>query len=696
DVPIEFDLSDAKIGAVDAAALHRIFRELGFNRHSRELDRLLEEGKAVATATGEQEGDATAFPTSLFDGGATARAAGSDTATSAPDLATAAGCDYRAVTTQAELDDLVQTLRQQKLVAVDTETIGLGHRTELCGLCFSWESDTGVYVPIASPEPEKHLDRETVLEALRPVLEDESVPKCGHNLKYDLLVLRHAGVRLRGIVFDSMIGAHLLEAPGQGLDDLALAELRHETIPITRLIGERKRGAQQKTMDQVPLEEITPYAAEDADLSLRLCEKMRPRLKTHGMQRLADEIEMPLIEVLADMEFTGIRVDPSVLDEQRKKLHERITELRDQIHEAAGEPFNIDSPKQLAEVLFTKLKLPVQKRTKTGPSTDIEVLERLAEHTDLTEDQRRVPQLMVEYRQLTKLVGTYLEALKGAIEPETGRIHATFHQTGAATGRLSSSNPNLQNIPIRTEIGRQIRRAFVADEGHVLVSADYSQIELRILAHLANDKALIETFQNDQDIHAAVAAEVFGVAVDEITPEQRNHAKIVNFGIVYGVTPYGLARRIDGLDVDGAKQLITDYRKRFKGIDKFLNKCIEHAETHGHVETMLGRRRQIPQINSCNPQTRGLGERLAINSVVQGSAADLIKQAMVNLHRRIEREDLPIRLLLQIHDELVVETPDAHTETASDVLREEMENAMSLKVPLRVEIGTGPNWFEAK
>ena len=693
DVPIEFDLANAQIGAVDAAGLRRIFKELGFNRHTRDLDTLLEKSGVAASRAASDE---QAFPTSLFDGGAEARAGGESEISGTTDLSSAAQCDYQAVTWKTDLDELVQTLRQQDMIAVDVETIGLGHRTDICGICLSWQPETGVYIPVTSPEPDRHLDRDTVLETLRPLLENEQLPKCGHNLKYDLLVLRHAGVRLRGIAFDSMVGAHLLGLPGQAMDHLALSELKHETIPITKLIGERGRGKTQKTMDQVPIEQITPYAAEDADLSLRLCQRMRPQLKTLGMQRLADDIEMPLIEVLAEMEHHGIRVDADVLDEQKGALNERIEALRDQIHEAAGTSFNIDSPKQLAEVLFTTLELPVQKRTKTGPSTDIEVLERLAEREDLTADQRRVPALVVEYRQLTKLVGTYLEALKNAIEPDTGRIHATFHQTGTATGRLSSSDPNLQNIPVRTDLGRQIRKAFVADEDNLLVSADYSQIELRLLAHLSGDDALIETFRSEQDIHTAVAAQVFDVALDDVTDAQRGHAKTINFGIVYGVTAYGLARRIEGLDTKGAQQLIDDYRKRFKGIDRFLAKCIEQAEAHGYVETMLGRRRTISQINASNPQTRALGERLAINSVVQGSAADLIKQAMVNLHRRIERDALPTKLLLQIHDELVVESPADEAERIGEVLREEMESAMSLKVPLKVELGTGADWYAAK
>ncbi|MEX0655160.1 MAG: DNA polymerase I, partial [Phycisphaeraceae bacterium] len=548
DVDIDFNLDDARAGGVDAQALQLVFKQLGFNRHLRDLERLLatadDQVKTTTTTAAPTTPSAAAepasaggpdtFQNSLFDTGPAPDAA-SLTAAPRADVTRAEQYDYHAITTREQLDDLVATLKKQPLVAVDTETIGLGHKTQLCGLCFSWQEGQGVYVPVRSPEPDKHLDANTVLAALRPVLEDDAVPKTGHNLKYDLLVLRHAGepgVDLRGIVFDSMIGAYLLNKPGHGMDHLALAELKHETIPITQLIGAKARGKTQKTMDQIPLEQITPYAAEDADLSLRLANKMRPQLDELGMGELANQIEMPLVRVLAEMEFHGILVDPAVLDEQRRELDKRILELRDAIHDAAGEPFNIDSPRQLAEVLFTKLKLPVVKRTKTGPSTDIEVLEKLCDNDALSDEQCRVPKLMVEYRQLTKLVGTYLESLKEAIDPDTKRIHASFHQAGTTTGRLSSSGPNLQNIPIRTDIGRQIRKAFIADPEHVLLCADYSQIELRILAHLSDDEALIDAFEKDLDIHAAVAAQVFDVPLEQVTPEQRGHAKTINFGIV--------------------------------------------------------------------------------------------------------------------------------------------------------------------
>jgi len=496
-----------------------------------------------------------------------------------------------------------------------------------------------------------------------------------------------------------MVGAFLAGAPGTGLDALAMSQLRHRMMPITDLIGPRptrKSDPPQKTMDQVDVQLITDYAAEDADFTLRLTNLFRGQLNAMGMKELVERVEMPLVEVLAQMEWNGITVDPAVLDEQREALQGRIRELVDAIHEAAGEPLNPDSPKQLREVLFGKLKLPILKRTKTGASTDVEVLERLVEMDDIEPDKLRLPQLVLEYRTLAKLVGTYLVNLKDAIQPDTGRIHASFHQTGAATGRLSSSDPNLQNIPIRTDIGRQIRRAFVAPPGGVLISADYSQIELRMLAHLADDEALLQAFAQQQDIHTAVATQVFGVPPDQITIEQRTHAKTINFGIIYGVTPYGLARRIDNLDVESAKKLIADYKARFSGIDRFLTACINQAVQHGYVATILGRRRAVPEIHSTNGQTRSLGERLAINSVVQGSAADLIKLAMVNLHRRIEREKLPMKMLLQIHDELVFEAPTDEADRCAAIVKHEMEHAQTLKAPLVVEIGIGRNWFEAK
>lgn len=724
DLLVDLTPQRAKLQAPDGGKLQRFFRDMGFRRLEAELPRLL------AAMGGAMQKQAAPLPPamtqtksppkqaastgggSLFDG-LTEPQAESPEVEQAPTAQPISGLlhanpeDYRAVTTREQLKELVKTLKGQAIIAVDTETIGLGHRAELCGLSIAWhrakaakdggnEANPAVYVPVRSGQQDEHLDAAVVLEALRPVFEGEKPAKCGHNIKYDMLVLRHAGVELRGVTFDSMVAAHLLGLPGIGMDDLAASQLEYETIPITDLIGHGGRGQVQKTMDQAPLAQITTYAAEDADITLRLHDLFAPRIKTLGMSELAERVEMPLVRVLADMESAGVKVDAEELDRQKAGLSKRILELRDQIHEQAGKPFNPDSPKQLAEVLYTQLKLPVVKRTRTGPSTDVEALEKLLEIEDLTTAQRKIPELIVEYRQLAKLVGTYLEALKESIDPVTGRVHATFHQTGAATGRLSSSGPNLQNIPVRTEIGRQIRRAFMAEAGHSLISADYSQIELRLLAHLSGDPGLTRAFEKDQDIHAAVAAEVFGVPLEGVSKEQRGYAKTINFGIIYGVTAFGLARRIEGLDVPAAKTLIADYRRRFPGIDAFLQECIGQAESHGYVTTIMGRRRAIPEIRSANNNTRSLGERLAINSVVQGSAADLIKLAMVNLHRRIERARLPMKMILQIHDELVLEAPSGDAAGLAEVVREEMQNAMSLRVPLKADAGVGTDWLEAK
>lgn len=724
DMDIDFSLEDACVGPIDAAKLKRLFKELGFRRHQSDLDRLLARSThADSPPSDDLESSTTQSPFAhtLFD---TAPPLGSISSGKTPlisvlggkgtsgglrvgveqsahdaGLTTATDYKYTAVTSLTELDDLTQTLKRQQMIAVDTETVGLGHRAKLCGLCFAWETGRGVYVPVLSPDPSQHLDTDTVLAALGPLLEDTELPKCGHNIKYDMLVLRHAGVHLRGVAFDSMIASFLIGLPGHGMDALALAQLKHETIPISQLIGQRGRGMPQKTMDQVPLDQITPYAAEDADITLRLYEHLSPMLSQMSMQALAQDVEMPLVDVLAEMEYRGIKVDPDVLVKQKAQLSTRIEDLRERISAVLGPEVNPDSPKQLGDALFNKMGLPVVKRTKTGFSTDNEVLEKLCDREDLTPDQAAAPKLLIEYRQLTKLVNTYLDNLRSSIHPTSGRVHASFHQTGAATGRLSSSNPNLQNIPIRTDIGRQIRKAFLADPGppaHCLISADYSQIELRILAHLSEDSALIDAFQKDLDIHTAVAAQVFDRDPADITPAQRDRAKTINFGIIYGITAFGLARRVDSLNVAAAKQLIADYRQRFAGIDTFLAQCIQQATEEGYVTTMLGRRRPIRQIQATHANTRKLGERLAINTVVQGSAADLIKLAMVNLHRRIQHEHLPMKLLIQIHDELVFETPVDASHAAADIVRHEMEQAIQLKVPLKVDVGVGPDWFSAK
>jgi len=706
DTVIDFAMEDAAVDLtqIDAAALDELFQRLGFNRHRADLKKLLHVPEPKKTKSQSAKKESSAGAGGLFDQPVEGGAGEENEAEATSRLLEEIDGNYTVVTTKTQLAELVKTLKEQAIIAVDTETVGLGQTAELCGICLAWTPGSAVYIPTKSPEPKKHLDQAAVLDALRPIFEDASIPKVGHNIKYDWLVLKHAGVQLNGVAFDTMIAAFLCGAPGIGMDHLALSELGRTMVPITRLIGEkprRKADPPQKTMDQVPLDLCTAYSAEDADMTLQLYELFKPRLEEFEMADLAADVEMPLVEVLSTMEAHGIRVDPDELDRQKAGLEIRIDELRGQILDAARVDFNPDSPKQLGDVLFNQLGFPVQRKTKTGFSTDAEVLDKLAELPPedlqkIPEHARTIPRLIVEYRMLTKLVGTYFGNLVEAISPLDQRVHASFHQTGAATGRLSSSNPNLQNIPIRTEVGRLIRKAFVADPDHVLISADYSQIELRMLAHLSDDPALIEAFRGDQDIHTAVAAQVYGVPPEDVTSELRGHAKTINFGIIYGVTPFGLARRIEGLDLADAAKLIDDYKTTYAGINRFLDECVEQAVANGYVATILGRRRWIDQVNSSNPNQRSLGERLAINSVVQGSAADLIKVAMVNLHRTLQDENVPAKMLLQIHDELVLECPASQQDAVAKVVVHAMEEAMELKVPLKVEPGIGTDWFNAK
>jgi DNA polymerase-1 len=484
-----------------------------------------------------------------------------------------------------------------------------------------------------------------------------------------------------------MIAAHVLDSSRDTyrLDALAAEYVGRRKMPIEELLG---RGRNKTTMDAVPLERIAPYACRDADLTGELAGVLGDTLREQGLDGLFERLEMPLMPVLAQMEQTGVAVDAEVLKAQEAVLARQAGTLRDRIVALAGKPFNVDSPRQLAEVLFEDLKLPVLKRTATGPSTDSTVLEQLAALHEL-------PSAVLDYRKLTKLVSTYLVALARCIHPRTGRVHTSFHQAGTATGRLSSSDPNLQNIPIRSDEGRQIRSAFVAGPGCMLLSADYSQVELRVLAHLCGDPTLVEAFRRDQDIHRIVAAEVFGAPLDHVSDEQRRTAKTVNFGIIYGQTAFGLATTLR-ITKTAAAEFIDRYRKRFPEIAEFLRSCVAAAKASGYVETIFGRRRRIAGIDSRNPAVRSQAERLAINSVVQGSAADLIKQAMVNIAARLRREHRPSRLLLQIHDELLFETPADAVEAEREMIASEMSGAIELTVPLKVDVGVGRNWMEAK
>ncbi len=692
DLEVDFDLENAlgDPGGLPADTFKNLLRELGFGRYVDELQQLLM-GIAVQSGTLQSISPSSdAIANTLFE-------QESVVASSAP---RAAGT-YSAITTKKQLEKLVAKLRETMQCALDTETTSIqAVQADVCGLCIAVEPEEAWYIPTRSPEPQTHLDTQTVLDALRPLLENPTFQITGHNLKYDLNVLRRAGIDVRATLFDTMIASYVVDATrsSHSMDVLALALLNHTCIPISELIG---KGKNQKRFDEVPLAQAIEYAAEDADITLRLRDALEPQLDALELRALFDDVEMPLVKVLAELEYNGIHLDPDELDRQRLNLNGRIDDLRQRISAAAPHAFNPDSPKQLAAALFNTpdddppgLGLRVTKRGKTGPSTDVEVLERLAADPDVTTE---VPQLIVEYRQLTKLVNTYLLALKDAINPETRRVHASFNQTVAATGRLSSSDPNLQNIPIRTDVGREIRRAFVAEAGNILITADYSQIELRLLAHLSQDPALIDAFQRGADIHTEVAAEVFDVSPDDVTSAQRNSAKMVNFGIVYGITPYGLARRL-GPDssVEQATQIIDEYNKRFAKISEFLQQCVDHAHTHGYVETILKRRRAIPQITSKQPRLRSLGERMAINTVVQGSAADLIKLAMIDLYAQLPMEHSHVRMLLQIHDELVFEAPHSDADAVAEYVKQHMETAMDLTVPLVVSAAWSESWVDVK
>ncbi len=610
-----------------------------------------------------------------------------------PGVETSKDIAYTLINTDELFAAFLADLKKQTRFAFDTETDSLSPiSANLVGVSISWESGTGYYIPVKCPEGSMALHCEDVLRAIKPILEDESIKKVGHNIKYDLLVMRAEGISLRGIEMDSMVASFLLDASrlNYGIDALALSVLKFQKVATIELIG---KGKNQITMDKVALETITRYAAEDADIALRLANMNKGRLEAiPALKKLNDEVETPLIDVLAEMEYNGVAIDPAILKEQSEVLGERADKLRLRIIEEAGVgEFNPDSPKQLVDVLHRKLNLKVIKRNKTGPSVDAEVLERLA-------DMHPVPKLVLEYRSLVKLKNTYLDNLTSYLDPKTNRIHGSFNQTGAATGRLSMSDPNLQNIPIRTDEGHRIRLAFVPGDrkNNVLVTADYSQIELRLLAHFTEEPALLRAFEADEDVHKTVAAEVFHVPLDQVTKDQRGQAKTINFGIIYGVSAFGLARRIEGLDRKGAQDLINAYNKRFPSIKKFLEECVAHAQAHGYVETILGRRRPLPDITSGVIALRNAAERMAINSVVQGSAADLIKVAMINVFKRMKKENARGKMLLQVHDELVFETPENVVEKEVEWIREEMTSAMNLKVPLKVEIGWGKNWQEGK
>jgi DNA polymerase I len=669
DLPVELDLEALRCEAPDRAALARLFTELEFHSLAREFaEAAAEQGAPAAPSRDEAR-------------------------------------DYRVVDSVEEARALAARIREWGRVSLDTETTSTDPlRADLIGLGLCVKPGEAWYLPFGHCLPggdqgelgggEREAPRNlpaipcSELDDLVRLLEDPAVEKIGQNLKYDLLVLRRAGISLRGVAFDTMVASYVLD-PGRrehGLDALALQHLNLTTTSYQDVTG---KGKAQIPFAEVEVGAACDYCCEDADVALRLAERFAPELERLGLEHLFRTVEIPLIEVLAEMEWAGIRIDAHFFRDFGRTLQAERAAVEKEIHAEAGVEFNINSNPQLREILFERLGLPVRKRTKTGASTDHTVLEQLAA------EGFRLPELLLEYRHLDKLQSTYVDALPRMVNPQTGRIHTSFNQTVAATGRLSSTDPNLQNIPIRTARGAEIRRGFVPAEGNLFVSADYSQIELRILAHYSGDAAFVEAFRSGADIHRQTAALMFGVPVEEVTREMRDRAKTVNFAIIYGVGSYSLAGQL-GVPVAEAKEFIERYFERFPGVRSYLDEQIERARDQGFVETLTGRRRYIPEIRSSNFNIRSFGERAATNAPIQGSSADLIKIAMIEIHRFLQAEPHRGRMLVQVHDELLFEVAEEGADTLVEEVRARMEGAAELRVPLKVEAGRGRNWLECK
>ena len=600
---------------------------------------------------------------------------------------------YKAVLTESELDGVVEKLKSVEEFSIDLETTSKDPiQARIVGISVSIVPHEGYYIPVlnTSLDAPVLIPQEQILDGLRPILEDANYRKVGQNIKYDLKVLRRHGVDLKGITFDTMIASALLSPtpPSHGLDDLALTHLDHKMIPIAELIG---KGKKQITMDGVPLSQITKYACEDADITLQLKQKFEQEVKAEGLEDVLRDIELPLIPVLADMELMGIKVDGDYLKQLSEEFQERLDQMMDGIYGEAGQEFNINSPQQLGIILFEELQLPknLTRKTKTGYSTNVRVLEKLAPYHAL-------PELILEYRSAAKLKSTYTDALVELINPDTGRIHTSFHQASTRTGRLSSSDPNLQNIPVRTPEGREIRRAFVAnDDEHTLIVADYSQIELRILAHLSGDERLREAFDQDLDIHAQAAALIFGVPHDDVDADMRRQAKTMNYGIIYGIGAFRLSSELR-IEFDEAQQLIDNYFQTYAGVRGYFDQIVAGASQTGYVTTLLGRRCYVPEIKARDRNSQEFAKRVAINAPMQGTAAEMIKVAMLRIHDHLAKNGMQTKMLLQVHDELVFEGPKSESEQAITEIKHLMENACQIDVPVKVDIHAGANWLEAK
>ena len=640
DVPLDINLEDLVIGEPDVSTLRSLFKEYEFRR-------------MLADLPPEKKLD--------FSG-------------------------YRVITTRESLADLMVGLSEKKCFAIDVETTSVQPMlADLVGISICAESGKAFYIPVGHLEGDQ-LEKKYVLGLMEPILANPDIKKIGQNIKYDLIVFKREGAILDGIDFDTMLASYLLDPSrrGHSLDDLAELHLEHKMIPIKELIGV---GKSQIPFSEVSISDAANYSCEDADVTFRISRILKPRLLEEGLSDLYQQIEMPLITVLADMEMAGVKVDVPYLSGLSKEFGLFLENLESQIYRLAGEKFNINSTQQLGDILFNKLGLKATKKTKTGLSTALNVLEELAQEHEL-------PKQIVEYRSIYKLKSTYVDSLTGLVNPVTGRIHTSYNQAVAATGRLSSSDPNLQNIPIRTAEGRKIRKAFVADDGKVFVSADYSQIELRVMAHLSGDARLKQAFSEGEDVHAITAASIFDVAPGLVTPEMRRKAKEINFGIIYGMGPFKLAGQI-GVGLKMAKQYLEEYYQTYSGVRKYMEETPEKAASNGYVTTVLGRRRPLPDLNSPNKILQQAARRVAINTTIQGSAADLIKMAMIKVHDAISKSSFPCKMILQVHDELVLEADENYVEEVKNLLRTQMESAYELSVPLVVDVSHGKNWEEA-
>ncbi|MFO1006415.1 MAG: DNA polymerase I [Planctomycetaceae bacterium] len=652
ELPIELDWDTARVHEPDWPKLVELFTDYGFRRYTAEAQSQLAKSSTQAAAE---------IPTR----------------------------DWKIVHTEEEFEKFLAALKQQSKFCIDLETTSLNAmEAEIVGWAFCWQAGVGYYIPVDGPSGSKTLNRSKVLVALKPIIEDPARTAINQNIKYDMLVLKNHGVQIANVGLDPMIGDYLLDAGerSHGIDALTKKYLDREKIPTSDLIG---KGTRQLKMFEVDVDKVAEYASEDADFAWQLADRIEPLLKEQSLWDLYWNLERPLISILAQLEMNGIRVNREELKRQSELVEKRLVGLTTECHELAGHEFNLNSPKQLATILFDELHLPVIKRTKTGPSTDEEVLEELSHKHPL-------PAKLMEHRMLAKLKGTYIDALPQMINRKTGNVHTSFSQVTAATGRLASTDPNLQNIPVRTEEGRLIRRAFEPSApGWKLVCLDYSQIELRMLAHFCQDPVMLEAFRQGEDIHRRVASEVYGVPADQVTSDQRRVAKAVNFGVIYGQTSFGLANAL-GIERSVAETFITEYFQRYAEVEKFMHRTLEEVAHTGFAKTILGRRQAIDGIRPKRFRTLNMPERTAVNTVIQGSAADLVKQAMIHVDRAMRKAQRPARMLLQIHDELVFEAPEAEVASLVELAKREMENALPLNVPVVVDVKVGDNWLDAE